>query len=148
MGSKEPVRLTSGTFKGSREQALTALIGAVYQGSVKGAVDSIAQYQHKIALQYGALREGFGTAVMQTIRRQKGNLRISVSPGEVYSRLANRVSYAEHHLEVGPTGLPHYKDPTTPGTEPIKWRKFKAILVPTVQAAIKLEVQKKGIRMG
>jgi hypothetical protein len=91
------------------------------------------------------MRERFGTAVMQLIRQQRGKLQIKVARNEVYSRLTSMVNYAEHHLEVGPRGSPTYADPTTPGTEPIKWRKFYDILVPKVKAAIKLEVQKTGI---
>jgi hypothetical protein len=107
------------------------------------------EYYPSIAKKTGRLRVGFNKAGQITIQSQSrgGGHQFTIARNEVMSRWVKEVPYAEHHQEVGPTGLSYYKRPTTEGTKPFKWAEFQPILKKHVKQSLRQEIQQIGMEL-
>ena len=107
----------------------------------------VDEYEDKIALKDGFLRRFFRSVGLDIINSQRGARNIRFSVGEIYSRLVSKLPYAEHHLEIGPTGLQFYIKPTAGGTAPIKSAIFMPILQVETQDAFLKQLQIEGLKI-
>lgn len=139
--------LTSNVFRGETDTLENKVIRAAKSAALIGWNEMVDQYLSLIARKTGALRTAFRSVGLDIINRQLGARRINFSVQEIYSRLVNKLSYAEHHLEVGPTGDEFYFKPTTDGTQPIKSAIFIPILNREAQAAFLRQLQVEGIQV-
>ena len=137
--------LTSGNFKGTADELRAKIVEVVRMSAIQGWANAYGEYYRLVAKDKGRLRIGFNKAGRLTITSQRGSHEIRFNRDEVYAKWISNVPYAEHHQEVGPTGLDYYKMPTTPGTKPFKWKEFKPVLQKHNKMAFKERMQQAGL---
>ena len=137
--------LTSGTFKGTREQYIALLKSVLRPATLKAWARAYGEYYELIAKDTGALRIGFNRAGRMAINSQRGTHEFRISKERVYANWTSRVNYAQYHQETGPTGNTSYRDPSTPGTKPFVWNDFKPVLAKHSKIAVREYLQQAGL---
>ena len=139
--------ISSGSVTGA-DVLVDAVNRAVRLGIENGVILALNQFNPTIAKRTGSLRRAFDIAARQTLRKAlfSSSERIVISGAEIQRFTEALLFYAQYHFNVGPQGQAQYRQPTTPGTEPIKMRELRKIAIPLVKQEIAVAVRNEGAR--
>jgi len=142
-----PENFTSGSFRGTRDELRLLMVRILRTAALTGWARAYGDYHGTIAEDTGAMKIGFNKAGRLVITTQRGTQEFRFARSEVYARWIQQVHYAEHHQEVGPTGLSYYKQPSRAGTKPFVWNDFKPFLTRHSRAALREQLQINGLEV-
>ncbi|KKM88570.1 hypothetical protein LCGC14_1257430 [marine sediment metagenome] len=139
----------SGHVKGReniKREILAGVINAVFEGTQKGFM----LYQRNIALETGAFRgvtrESIGAVVGKSVF---GKSKIVIPWEAIESMITSSLDYSKYHIRGHPQQafFGQYKNPTTPGTEPLNPKQLMALMRENVRKEIKGALTKRGLNV-